>query len=1263
MGATVSEGGVNFALFSAHADRVTLCLFSPDGRIEQAQIDLPARTGDIWHGFITGLKTNQLYGYRVHGPYDPEAGHRFNPNKLLIDPYARELSGDVREHEALYGYDPTSPLKDLSFNTIDSAPYMPKSVVTGPTPTREWRRPRHSWNDTVIYEAHVKGLTKRHPKISKTDQGRFSALADPAITGHLKTIGMTAIELLPVQYFHAEPRLTLSGLTNYWGYNPINFFVPHPAYGRVSEFQNAAKALHESDIEVLLDVVYNHTAESDELGPTLSFRGIDNASYYHLQADKRFYRNETGTGNALNMNHAAVLNLAMDSLRYWAETMGVDGFRFDLATTLARNPDHFDPNAAFFDRLKNDPVLSACKLIAEPWDIGEHGYCLGQYPADWREWNDRFRDDTRSYWRGGDNVHKKLAGRLLGSADEFDHNGRAATSSINLVTAHDGFTLHDVVSFNHKHNLANGEDNRDGHNHNLSDNMGHEGATDNTDITAARRNRKKNMLATLLLSQGTPMLLAGDELGQSQNGNNNGYCQDNDTTWIDWENRDTDLEQFVSELTSLRCRFPQIGQSGFLHGERIDDQSPAKNVIWVTPEGTERNAQDWDDPGQDYLALVLNDRDGGALLVIMNRGAAREFPVLADGDWRLELGTIHPDQNSIIPAHSVCVFSRSTSFVSLADQRAYILARADAYGFVQQFRDINGTVHQADINTVQDLLGRIDHIPPIGAEQDDKKPHQIPGVQKLRDRPRQWGVTCALYGLHSDRSWGIGDFADLARLCEILAANGADFAGINPVHDLFPAAPHLYAPYSPSSREFLNVMHIAPDQIPEFDGRRPMVFDGLRSQDPIDYSRVYRAKHAAFKKAYSNFKNLSASHPRQKAFESFKKARGDALQKHALYCVLFERLTQKDRNYSGWMNFPKKYHDPDSKACHQLAKTESDRVNFYAWLQWIAFTQLQHAQTRATRAGMKIGLYLDIAVGVVPGGSDVWRNQSAFAEKVSLGAPGDMANPDGQMWNLTPLNPTALAVTDFLPFRRVLEATMSVSGAVRIDHVLGLYRSYWISETTGKGAYLQYPWERLTTIIAELAALYDCIVIGEDLGTIPDELRERMAKQDMIGCDIYIAHRDAEGQLEMREDMRALALTSYTNHDFPTLSGFWESGDLELRTQLGIGDHPDLMTEAYERRHRDKSRLAALSGLECCPDKLDAQSMADLQAYLAAGPSLLFAVTLGDLMLDNRQPNVPGTTTEHPNWQIPARLRLEAFAEDKTAHRIMASIHTARGNG
>ena len=674
LGATFDGEGVNFAVFSEHASRVTLCLFDDEGN-ETLLIDLAERDGHVWHGYISGMRPGQQYGYRVHGPYLPLEGHRFNPHKLLIDPYAKKLTGHPVWDDALYGYRIGDPQGDLSYDTRDSAPFMPRSVVVDPA--FSWgankSRPNHAWDETVIYEAHVKGQTAMRADVPHA--GKFLGLASDPMLEHLTRLGITTIELLPVQAFVDDRFLVEKGLRNYWGYMTYGFFAPEPRYmsaGAIAEFQQMVARFHAAGIEVILDVVYNHTAEGDQRGPTLCFRGFDNASYYRLADDKRYFIDDTGCGNTINMDHPFALRLVMDSLRYWVEVMHVDGFRFDLASTLARTGGLFNRDGPFCRAIRQDPVLNKVKLIAEPWDIGHEGYQLGAYPAPFREWNDKYRDTVRSFWRGDDGQARKLSRRLSGSALHFDHDGRPATSSVNFLTAHDGFTLMDTVSYSKKHNLANGEENRDGHDHNFSDNCGHEGPSDDPEVIARRAQRRRNLFATLMLSQGVPMILAGDEIGNSQNGNNNAYAQDNPIGWVDWDKADLEFLEFCRAAIAFRQHNPILRQKRFLHAKpRPEDGKP--DLFWRKPDGRVLRDEDWNRPDLRFLGVEIRmahstpayERRFDAIFVVFNNGddVKVTMPEAGEGQfWRrvfdtTDLSMAHPPLVScLVKGNSVAVF-------------------------------------------------------------------------------------------------------------------------------------------------------------------------------------------------------------------------------------------------------------------------------------------------------------------------------------------------------------------------------------------------------------------------------------------------------------------------------------------------------------------------------------------------------------------------------------------------------------------------------
>jgi isoamylase len=701
LGATYDGSGTNFAVFSEVAERVELCLFDESG--VETRVDLPEVTAFCWHGYLPQAGPGQRYGFRVHGPWAPDEGHRCLPEKLLLDPYAKAIAGQVEWHQAVFSYpldhpDPDRP--DAEPNRLDSAPYVPKSVVVNPF--FDWgddHPPRTPAHESVIYEAHVKGFTFRHPDVPADLRGTYAGLAHPAAIAHFKRLGVTAVELMPVQQFIQDHRLVQDGLRNYWGYNSIGYLAPHNEYAtiaaragagaaagqQVQELKQLVKALHRADVEVILDVVYNHTAEGNHLGPMLCFRGLDNAAYYRLLPDRRrFYLDYTGTGNSLNMRHPNVLQLIMDSLRYWVQEMHVDGFRFDLAATLARELHDVDRLSAFFDIIQQDPVVRQVKLIAEPWDVGEGGYQVGNFPPLWSEWNGKYRDTVRDYWRGEDQALGDFANRFTGSSDLYALTGRVPSASINFVTAHDGFTLADLVSYDDKHNLANGEGDRDGESHNRSWNCGVEGPTDDPRVLALRRRQQRNFLATLMLSQGIPMLLGGDEIGRTQRGNNNAYCQDNEVSWFDWEAADEALLAFTGELIALRRKHPVFRRRRWFLGRPIHGAG-VKDIGWLKPDGAEMSEADWRESPAKALGVFLNggaiqavDRGGepvvDASFYIAFNGFERALPFrLPDGaDWGrreqawttvldTESGEAHADGGGreIAPGEQVQIAGRS----------------------------------------------------------------------------------------------------------------------------------------------------------------------------------------------------------------------------------------------------------------------------------------------------------------------------------------------------------------------------------------------------------------------------------------------------------------------------------------------------------------------------------------------------------------------------------------------------------------------------
>ena len=648
LGATYDGMGTNFSVFSEVAERIELCLFDDDGN--ETRVDLPEMDAHCWHGYLPNMGPGKCYGFRVHGPYDPAEGLRCNPSKLLLDPYAKAVNGEIEWGEPLFNYRFDDP--ESSTNDDDSAPNMPKAVVT--SPFFDWdhdRHPRTPWHESVVYEVHVKGFTKTHPGIPEELRGTYAGLAHPVAIEYLKSLGVTAVELLPVHQFVHDHRLVDSGLRNYWGYNSIGFLAPQNDYAargqhgqQVQEFKQMVKSLHDAGIEVILDVVYNHTAEGNHMGPVLSLKGLDNASYYRLvDDDRRFYFDTTGTGNSLNMRHPHVLQLIMDSLRYWVVEMHVDGFRFDLAATLARQFHDVDRLSAFFDLIQQDPVVSQVKLIAEPWDLGHGGYQVGNFPPLWSEWNGKYRDTVRDFWRGEDQTLSELAYRFTGSPDLYESNGRRPSASVNFVTAHDGFTLADLTSYNEKHNEANGEDNNDGESHNRSWNCGEEGPTDDPEVLELRARQRRNFIATLMLSQGIPMLLGGDEMGRTQQGNNNAYCQDNELSWFDWDSVDGAMVTFTSRLIALRRDHPIFRrrrwfQGRALHGEGVVD------VAWFRPDGTQMEEADWETGYAKSMGVYLNGNEIHSTDVLGGRIVDDSFLVVFNAHHRNVRFVLPPEE-------------------------------------------------------------------------------------------------------------------------------------------------------------------------------------------------------------------------------------------------------------------------------------------------------------------------------------------------------------------------------------------------------------------------------------------------------------------------------------------------------------------------------------------------------------------------------------------------------------------------------------------
>jgi len=1399
LGVTPERGGVNVAVYSAHATAVDLCLFDATGETEQERIALPERTGDVFHGFIAGIAAGDRYGLRAHGPYDLPNGHRFNPAKLLVDPYARALDRPFVLNPAMFG----ASADGVGRDDADSAPFVPKGIVTAMPIPEPAQRPHVPAPETILYELHVRGFTRMHPGVPDTLRGTCAGLAHPAALAHLTRLGITTVELMPIAAAIDERHLAQHGLTNYWGYNPAAPFVPDPrlAPGGIGELRRCVAALQAAGIEVILDVVLNHTGEGDARGPTLSLRGLDNATYYRTFADDRArYVDDTGCGNALALDRAPVLRLAMDVLRYYAEAAGVDGFRFDLATTLGRRDDGFDPAAPLLQAIAQDPILRNLKLIAEPWDVGHGGYRLGAFPAGWAEWNDRYRDTARRFWRRDGGVIGDLATRLAGSADVFAVRSRTPSRSVNFVTAHDGFTLADLVSYATKHNAMNGEDNRDGTDANCSWNHGIEGPTTDTSICANRRRDVRNLLATLLLSRGTPMLAMGDELGRTQQGNNNGYAQDNALTWIDWGSADSALTDFVAALIALRKRHPALRADRWLTGAPLDG-SGIPDVEWRHPDGRAMNGDDWANPeGRSLVAIVyagaLDAEGTDRVAVALNAG---ELPITAlwpDARpgcvWRQCIDTSlpsgRPDAAPVIAGDATLVAPRSV--VVLAEESGSVRPRqrsgvepevldrlAAAAGIAREWWDLTGERHLVGTDTQRALLaamglaadsssearGRLveladarerRRLPPVVVAREgwpanvalavvdghrrhraelrlrhedgtvqivpvafDDLPANVvtatdgrPVAQRIltlpalpagvytldfdddtargcrvvvapnrchlppeiREGARRFGLAAHLYSLRRRGDQGIGDFTTLSLVGEATARAGGRIVGINPLHALFAEDRERASPYHPSDRRFLDPIYVDVARVPDFeasrDARALLEKSGsgianLSMPPIVDYSGVWQLKRAVLDACFAHFERRSPTDRLIVEFDRFVAAGGLPLRQFAV----FEAIAAAHPRES-WHHWPVDLRGPNAPGIATFAALHARRIRFALYLQWLADRQLAAAASHARASGLALGFFRDLAVGAAPDGAEPWANPGAFARGVSIGAPPDPFSIAGQDWNLPPANPQSMMASGCSGFGDLLAANMRHAGALRIDHVMGLSRLYWIPEgaNAAEGAYVDYPLDVLLHVLALESARARCLVVGEDLGTVPEGFREQLAAADVLSYRVLWFEREGGGfTAPSRYPVKAAACVS--THDLPTVAGWWNGADIDEKQSLGL-----LTADSAE-----SARTERLASKEALADALDRAGVARgahidavaphdvaitaaIHRFACATPSALVMIQADDLAGETMAVNLPGTDRVRPNWRRRLIVDVEELWQTRAAVLATADFASSR---
>ena len=1313
LGVTPAAGGANVAVCSAHATAIELVVFDATGTTEQARIALPARTGDVRHGFVEGLAEGARYGLRAHGPYAPHDGHRFNAAKLLVDPYARALDRPFALHPAMYGAGAADDVRD----DTDSAPFVPKGIVVPVPPRAPARRPRVPWSDTVVYELHVRGFTRLHPDVPASLRGTCAGLAHPAALAHLTRLNVTTVELMPLAAAVDERHLMERGLTNYWGYNPAALFVPDPrlAPGGMAEVRDCVAALHDAGLEVILDVVLNHTGEGDARGPTLSLRGLDNLTYYRtLPGDRARYADDTGCGHAVALDRPPALRLALDALRYWAQAAGVDGFRFDLATTLGRRDDGFDPDAPLLQAIAQDPLLRELKIVAEPWDVGFGGYRLGAFPAPWGEWNDRFRDAVRRYWRGDAGMVGDLATRIAGSADVFAARARPPSRSVNFVAAHDGFTLADLVAYDAKHNEANGEDNRDGTDASFSWNHGVEGPADDPAIAAARARDVRNLLATLLLARGTPMLAMGDELGRTQHGNNNGYAQDNATTWLDWAHADRDLAACVARLIAVRRRHPALRADRWLAGAPQDDTGIA-DVEWRHPDGRSMGDAWTRADVRTLVAVVCTAGDGSAdadrVAVAFNAGDApadvRWPDPRAGFAWRALVDTSTPTGDPaalaagagpacVVPAHALVVVAEEADREARrgrpADTQAALDRLAAAAGIAADWWDVGGTRHVVGADTRRALLAAMGfpaatrddaraHLAALGAARANAATVDAAAPRcflpsELRAGARRFGLAAHLYALRRAGDAGIGDFTTLARAAEATARAGGSVVGLNPLHALFGEDRERASPYHPSDRRFLDPIYVDVEAVPDFaaspearallDRAGPRIA-GLAARTHVDYAGVWDVKRQVLAACFAAFERRAADDPLAVEFDRFVAAGGASLARFAL----FEAIAAAHPRVP-WQAWPDDLRAPDTRAAAAFAAQHAPAIRFALYLQWLADRQLAAAAERARAAGLAFGFYRDLAVGAAPDGAEPWASPGTFARGASIGAPPDPFSPSGQVWCLPPPNPHAMRASGAAALRELFRTNMRHAGALRIDHVMGLARLFWVPDgaTAADGAYVGYPLDLQLRVLAQESASARCMVVGEDLGTVPEGLRERLADADVLSYRVLWFERDGAGFLPpSRYPAKAVACVS--THDLPTIAGWWRGADIDEKRSLGLLADA---AAAAARTERGAERVALADALARAGAATDgpfdpaapagAALVAAVHRFVGAAPSALAVAQADDLAGATAALNLPATDRARPNWRRRVDVDVDALWATETGVRTAAAFAgRATGDG
>jgi glycogen debranching enzyme GlgX/4-alpha-glucanotransferase len=1375
-GVTVSARGLEAALVLPNAEGASLCVYDGDREIVRAPM---ARDADgVLRGVAPGFGAGALYGFRVQGPYDPKRGLRFDPSKLLADPYAWRFDRPFSLHPSMFKFG------------ADSSRDAPKAIAGAP-PAGEPGHKRIAPEALVIYELNLRGFSRLNPTIPEAARGTFAALAHPASIEHLAKLGVTAVEIMPADIFVDERHLASLGLSNAWGYNAVVFGAPDPrlAPGGWAEVRAATDALHAAGMEAILDVVFNHNGESDQAGPTLSFRGLDNQAWFRLDPNNpELYINDAGTGNCLALDRPLVIEMAIGALKRWVVQGGFDGFRFDLGTSLGRRDTGFDPAAPFFQALAADPILAKTRLIAEPWDIGPGGYRLGQFGPAFAEWNDRFRDATRRFWRGDPRLRGEIATRMAGSRDVF---ARAQTPSkgVNFVVAHDGFTLRDLVSYEHKHNEANGEHNRDGADNNNSWNHGVEGPSDDPPIVEARSRDERNLLTLLLASRGTPMLSMGSELGFSQGGNNNAYAQDNATSAIDWRAADASLIAFTTRLIAARRANAALSRDAFLTGSPFDT-SQLPDVEWRDANGPMTQAE-WNDAKGAVFAAVFATPQAESVdrvAVAMNRSNADaevHLPSPRSGmAWRILIDTHDPATPERWLALADLVRLRARSSLILSEARTAggglnsgapgvktIGKLASAAGVAAEWTDIAGKRTMVSPETKIALLSGLGLEVASEAQARDSLTRLIDETQRrrlpfslvlradqpllapLRDMPRagdarieredgavaEWsieaadgvsrdladgrsvseraiplpslpigrhrlivdGVECALtvappqayspasasrkrfgaaaqlYALRraneSGRDQGIGDFSALAIAGEQAGQAGAAYLGVSPLHMLFPRDRGRASPYYPSDRRFLDpiLIDVLDDSgLPRDEALNAALaslaprFTAASTTKSVEYEEVWLAKHAALQARSAAFLRLRTARPGDPLiadYHAFARAGGEDVRRFAA----FQAAAEGDVG-GNWRAWPQGLRDGDPKAIDHAIERNRAGFEFALFCQWLADRQLGRAAARGRNRGLEIGLYRDLAVGAAPDGTEAWAHASALAHGVTVGAPPDPFSVQGQNWGLPAPNPLAGAREGWASVSAVYRANMRHAGMLRIDHAMGLQRLFLIPDGAhpAEGAYLSYPLDDLIGHIALESERAQCMVVGEDLGTVAEGFRDRLTRANITGMRVLWFERKGV-EFVAPASYPPTSVACVATHDLSTLAGWWQGADIAERLALGLFTLTEAGEAIAERREEKRALLRALARAGLTVSQREDGPIPDATAAavhaLIGGSASIFAhAQFDDLVGETVATNLPGTDRERPNWRLKSGPDVATAFASHRAQVVLAALAKGR---